>query len=90
MAQLQDELSPRELARLTDQVFTGASTIARLMRAQRTLKGSNAEGFAKAINGTLDELFAVSCEDFERVVCYYNDCGDLRFYIVVQIPLANA
>ncbi|MCI0580864.1 MAG: zf-C3Hc3H domain-containing protein [Chloroflexi bacterium] len=56
MEQLHDELPPEEYARLASLVFTGATAIARLLRAKRAISGLAADGIAGAIAQALNEL----------------------------------
>jgi hypothetical protein len=58
MGQLHQELAPEEFARLTGLVFTGANTIARLVRAQQAMAGGASGQLARAIAQALDELAA--------------------------------
>jgi hypothetical protein len=50
------ELTAEEYAKLSILIFQGASTTARLLRAQRALTGDAADGIAGAIGQALDEL----------------------------------
>lgn len=53
-----DELDAVEYRRLVSVLFSGANTIARLLRTQRVLVGESADGIAGAIAQTLDEVSA--------------------------------
>ncbi len=55
MQQLHEELTPTEYARLASAIFTGANTIARLVRTSRDLADDTADKFLKAIRQVLDE-----------------------------------
>lgn len=54
--QLHAELPAEEYARLASLVFTGANTVARLLRTQRVLSGDSADSISGAIAVALDEL----------------------------------
>jgi hypothetical protein len=56
MLRLREQLEPAEFARIARLVFSGANTIANLLRAQRALSGQSADGLAGAIAQALDEL----------------------------------
>ena len=55
MQQLHEELTPTEYARLASAIFTGANTIARLVRTSRDLADDTADMFVKALRQVLDE-----------------------------------
>lgn len=54
--ELERDLTPVEIANLTGLLFTGANTVARLLRARRAIGGEAADGIAGAIAQALDEL----------------------------------
>jgi len=56
MQRLHQELDPAEYRRLASLVFTGANTIARLVRAQHDLWAESTEDLAGAIAEALDKL----------------------------------
>jgi len=56
LQQLEEELSAAEYAQLAGLIFTGANTIARLLRAQRSLSGEAAEGIIGSLAKGLDEM----------------------------------
>jgi hypothetical protein len=55
MTQLKEELSPAEYARLATVIFTGTSTIGRLLRTSHELADKRAQEFMEAIEKVLDE-----------------------------------
>jgi hypothetical protein len=55
LQQLHEELTPTEYARLASAIFTGANTIARLVRTSRDLADDTADKFVKAFEQVLDE-----------------------------------
>ncbi len=56
LQQFQPEMDPVEYGKLARLVFTGANSVARLLRTQRVLSGDSADGIAGAIGRALDEL----------------------------------
>ena len=56
LEQLHGELPAEEYSRLASLIFTGANTIARLLRTQRVLSGDSADSISGAIAVALDEL----------------------------------
>lgn len=54
--QLEHDLVAEEYAKLAALIFTGANTVARLLRARRALTGEAADGISGAIAQALDEL----------------------------------
>lgn len=57
MLQLKDELDPADFVRLTNQVYSGARTVALLLKSQRALTGKPAESITEAIAKIMEELF---------------------------------
>lgn len=56
MNRLHQELPTDEFARLVRLIFSGTTTIANLLRAQRALGGAAADGLAGAISQVLEEI----------------------------------
>jgi hypothetical protein len=56
MKRFSQKLDPAEFRQLTRLLFTGANTLARLLRTQRALSDESDAGLADAISQALDEL----------------------------------
>jgi hypothetical protein len=56
MTHLHDELPTDEFTHIVRLIFTGSTTIANLLRAQRALGGAAADGLAGAISQVLEEI----------------------------------
>jgi hypothetical protein len=53
---LDEDLSTAEFIQVIHLIFTGSTTIAHLLRAQRALSGSASDGLAGAISQVLEEI----------------------------------